>query len=282
MNAVPAAVPAVAVPAPSVRPPSAPRQGGGVSHAVAARDLGKSYLRGVDIAVRALHNATFFVTRGEFVAIVGPSGCGKSTLLRLVAGLETPTDGRVECGSDERLSFVFQEPTLMPWATVATNVRTALDLAGMVRSEADDRVAAMLELVGLRDFANAYPRQLSGGMKMRVSLARALVTEPTLLLMDEPFGALDDMTRAHLEDELLRLARSRGLTVLFVTHNIAEAIYLADRVLVLSPRPGRLLGQMNVLTSTRGTAFRTSSELGGYVHQVHRLSALAEPLPGPA
>ena len=282
MNAVPAAVPAVAVPAPSVQPPSAPRQGGGVSHAVAARDLGKSYLRGVDIAVRALHNATFFVTRGEFVAIVGPSGCGKSTLLRLVAGLETPTDGRVECGSDERLSFVFQEPTLMPWATVATNVRTALDLAGMVRSEADDRVAAMLELVGLRDFANAYPRQLSGGMKMRVSLARALVTEPTLLLMDEPFGALDDMTRAHLEDELLRLARSRGLTVLFVTHNIAEAIYLADRVLVLSPRPGRLLGQMNVLTSTRGTAFRTSSELGGYVHQVHRLSALAEPLPGPA
>ena len=282
MNAVPAAVPAAAVPAPSVRPPSAPRQGGGASHAVAARDLGKSYLRGAEIAVRALHNATFFVTRGEFVAIVGPSGCGKSTLLRLVAGLETPTDGRVECGSDERLSFVFQEPTLMPWATVATNVRTALDLAGMVRSEADDRVAAMLELVGLRDFANAYPRQLSGGMKMRVSLARALVTEPTLLLMDEPFGALDDMTRAHLEDELLRLARSRGLTVLFVTHNIAEAIYLADRVLVLSPRPGRLLGQMNVLTSTRGTAFRTSSELGGYVHQVHRLSALAEPLPGPA
>ena len=249
---------------------------------MAARDLGKSYLRGAEIAVRALHNATFFVTRGEFVAIVGPSGCGKSTLLRLVAGLETPTDGRVECGGDERLSFVFQEPTLMPWATVATNVRTALDLAGMVRSEADDRVAAMLELVGLRDFANAYPRQLSGGMKMRVSLARALVTEPTLLLMDEPFGALDDMTRAHLEDELLRLARSRGLTVLFVTHNIAEAIYLADRVLVLSPRPGRLLGQMNVLTSTRGTAFRTSSELGGYVHQVHRLSALAEPLPGPA
>jgi NitT/TauT family transport system ATP-binding protein len=260
-----------------------PRQPAGAgSHAVAARDLGKSYLRGVDIAVRALHSATFFVTRGEFVSIVGPSGCGKSTLLRLIAGLESPTDGRVECGTGERLSFVFQEPTLMPWATVATNVRTLLDLDGLPRREATERVAAMLGLVGLRDFADAYPRHLSGGMKMRVSLARALVTEPTLLLMDEPFGALDDMTRAHLEDELLRLARDRGLTVLFVTHNIAEAVYLADRVLVLSPRPGRLLGQMNVLSSSRGTAFRTSSELGGYVQQVHRLSALAEPLPGPS
>jgi NitT/TauT family transport system ATP-binding protein len=281
MSAVSAAGPATPVFAHS-RPPSEPRQAGSSpSHAVAARDLGKSYLRGADIAVRALHSATFFVTRGEFVSIVGPSGCGKSTLLRLVAGLETPTDGRVECGPAERLSYVFQEPTLMPWATVAKNVRTMLELDGVARSEGDDRVAAMLELVGLREFANAYPRQLSGGMKMRVSLARALVTEPTLLLMDEPFGALDDMTRAHLEDELLRLARVRGLTVLFVTHNIAEAVYLADRVLVLSPRPGRVLGQMNVLASSRSSPFRTSSELGGYVQQVHRLSALAEPLPGP-
>ena len=265
------------------RPPSAPRQASsGASHAVAARDLGKSYLRSADVAVRALHSATFFITHGEFVAIVGPSGCGKSTLLRLVAGLETPTDGRVECGADERLACVFQEPTLMPWATVATNVRVLLDLAGMPRNEANRRVADMLDLVGLRDFASAHPRQLSGGMKMRAALARALVTEPTLLLMDEPFGALDDMTRAHLEDELLRLARAKGLTVLFVTHNIAEAVFLADRVFVLSPRPGRLLGQMNVLASARNTAFRTGAELGGYVQQVHRLSALAEPLPGPA
>jgi NitT/TauT family transport system ATP-binding protein len=202
------------------------------------------------------------VAPGEFVALVGPSGCGKSTLLRLAAGLEPPSRGRVERAA-AAIGFVFQDATLMPWADVARNVQLPLDLAGVPRAAADERVAAQLARVGLTEFAGAYPRQLSGGMKMRVSLARALVAEPALLLMDEPFGALDDLTRTRLDHEVRALATERGLTVLFVTHNLAEALFLADRVLLFGPRPGRIVAEQRV------AAFRTSVEFAAQLRELH-------------
>jgi NitT/TauT family transport system ATP-binding protein len=219
--------------------------------------------------VAALESVDLSVGRGEFLALVGPSGCGKSTLLRLAAGLEPPTRGEVQ-RADTTIGFVFQDATLMPWANAARNVRLPLDLAGMPRAAAERRVAAQLARVGLADFAQAYPRQLSGGMKMRVSLARALVAEPALLLMDEPFGALDDLTRTRLDDELRALATERGLTVLFVTHNLAEALFLADRVLLFSQRPGRIVAEQRVEAPRRDAAFRTSAEFAAQLGELLR------------
>ncbi|MFN9210368.1 MAG: ABC transporter ATP-binding protein [Betaproteobacteria bacterium] len=218
--------------------------------------------------VAALAPVDLAVAQGEFVALVGPSGCGKSTLLRLAAGLEQPSSGRVE-RADARIGYVFQDATLMPWASVARNVRLPLERAGVPRADADARVAAQLARVGLADFAHTYPRQLSGGMKMRASLARALVAEPALLLMDEPFGALDDLTRTRLDDEVRALAVERGLTVLFVTHNLAEALFLADRVLLFSPRPGRIVAEQRVEAPARDAAFRTSAEFAGLLRGLH-------------
>jgi len=230
--------------------------------------------------VAALAPVDLTVCPGEFVALVGPSGCGKSTLLRLAAGLEQPSGGRVE-RADARIGYVFQDATLMPWASVARNVRLPLDLAGVPRAEADARVAAQLARVGLSDFAAAYPRQLSGGMKMRASLARALVAEPALLLMDEPFGALDDLTRTRLDDEVRALAVERGLTVLFVTHNLTEALFLADRVLLFSPRPGRIVAEQRVEAAVRDAAFRTSAEFAALLRELHsRLAAAMDPSSG--
>jgi NitT/TauT family transport system ATP-binding protein len=178
---------------------------------------------------------------GEFVSLLGPSGCGKSTLLKLVAGLLRPSQGQVSVqAKGQEVAFVFQEPTLMPWADVQTNVRLPLDLAQVPRTQADARVAESLKLVGLQDFSRNRPRELSGGMQMRVSIARGLVTRPKLLLMDEPFGALDDITRHKLDADLLALVQAQGLTVLFVTHSISEAAYLSDRVVVMAARPGRV------------------------------------------
>lgn len=181
----------------------------------------------------------------EFVSLVGPSGCGKSTLLRILAGLETITSGQaflngMEPGNQEvrqQMAFVFQEATLLPWRTVLYNVVLPLELRGVGTEERTQRAAAVLDLVGLTKRANAYPRELSGGMKMRVSIARALITNPTMLLMDEPFGALDEMTRQHLNNELLNIQARTKATIVFVTHNMFEAVYMSNRIAVMTPHP---------------------------------------------
>ena len=204
---------------------------------------------------QALLPVDMTIAEGEFVTLLGPSGCGKSTLLKMIAGLLAPSDGRLllwrqpvslEQAAKRRLSFVFQAATLMPWASVQTNVRLPLDLAGVARAEADARVADSLKLVGLAKFAGALPRALSGGMQMRVSIARALVTDPQLLLMDEPFGALDEITRHRLDADLLALWAEKKLTVVFVTHSIHEAVFLSSRVVMMAARPGRVVEELRI------------------------------------
>ena len=198
-----------------------------------------------DSGLEALADVDLQVADGEFVSLVGPSGCGKSTALRLIAGLTMPTSGAIGFpGGRPEMGFVFQEPTLMPWATALANARLPLDLKGEARAEANQRARAALAETGLDGFEDAYPRELSGGMKMRVSIARAFVARPRLLLMDEPFAALDEMTRAELNDDFLKLWKAAGLTVVFVTHSVAEAAYLSTRVAVMSPRPGRIVADI--------------------------------------
>ncbi len=197
----------------------------------------------------ALNGLDLAVGRHEFLCVLGPSGCGKSTALRLIAGLAGASDGQLAWpngGSAGDIGFVFQEPTLMPWATVFDNVHLPLRLQGRGRRRAEDVVMQALALVGLADFAGAYPRELSGGMKMRVSIARALVTRPRLLLMDEPFAAVDEITRIRLNHDLLDLWRGQGWTVVFVTHSVYEAVFLAARVVVMSARPGRIVAELEI------------------------------------
>jgi NitT/TauT family transport system ATP-binding protein len=211
--------------------------------------------------VLALDGAGFLVASGEFVSLVGPSGCGKSTILRLAAGLTEPTSGTIKWeGARPRLGFVFQDAALMPWASVEKNVRLPLELLRMPEAAIGRRVKETLELVGLTSFAKAYPRELSGGMRMRVSIARALAVEPSVLLMDEPFAALDEFTRERLNDELRSLWQARGLTILFVTHSIYESVYLSTRVLVMRPRPGRIVHDLNMAAPVeRSSEFRHSA-----------------------
>jgi NitT/TauT family transport system ATP-binding protein len=222
--------------------------------------VGKTFANGT----RALRNLNLDVWPGEFVSLLGPSGCGKSTALRLIAGLSEPSRGAINwTGSAGRgtgeIGFVFQEPTLMPWATVAANVRLPLKLAGLP-ADADTRVAAALERVGLEGFAESYPRELSGGMRMRVSIARALVTEPNLLLMDEPFAALDEITRFKLNNDLLVLWQTLGKTVVFVTHSVFESVYLSQRIVVMTSRPGRVFTELAIdAPYPRDERFRTSA-----------------------
>ncbi len=225
---------------------------------VQARALGMRYDSGV-----ALDDVALDVAEGEFVSLLGPSGCGKSTLLKIVAGLRQPSSGQVQVAGGRAeagaIGFVFQEPTLLPWADVARNVALPLRLRRTPRRELEARVQAALELVGLTDFAGAYPRELSGGMQMRVSLARALAQKPRLLLLDEPFAALDEITRFRLNDDLLRLWQHEGWTVLFVTHSVFESVYLSQRVLVMTPRPGRIASALEVrLPYPRREELRTS------------------------
>jgi len=217
-------------------------------------DGGTMALSGVDAEIR----------RGDFASLVGPSGCGKSTLLRIVAGLVAPSAGTVHWHTADGtrpsdVGFVFQDATLMPWAPVLDNVYLPLKLRGLALEKAKPKLMDALERVGLADFAGAYPRELSGGMKMRVSLARALVTEPPVLLMDEPFAALDEFTREKLDDDLLELWRSQRWTVVFVTHSIYESVYLSERVLVMGARPGRVLSDVAIgAPHPRGSVFRRS------------------------
>jgi NitT/TauT family transport system ATP-binding protein len=203
--------------------------------------------KGFATGTEALHDLSFTIADGEFVSLLGPSGCGKSTALRLAAGLLTPDAGHVEYANGKpEIGFVFQEPTLMPWADALTNARLPLDLKKMPRAAADQAATAALARVGLAGFERAFPRELSGGMKMRVSIARALASRPRLLLLDEPFAALDEITRNELGDDFLKLWKADGLTVLFVTHSAAESSYLAQRVLVMTPRPGRVVADINL------------------------------------
>ncbi len=212
---------------------------------VGVKSVGKRY-DGAQGPVRALSDVTFDVTDGEFVCVVGPSGCGKTTLFRIIAGLEQPTEGQVLLDGDPLdgpttdLGLVFQEYHLFPWLTVADNVGFGPDHTGMDRDVRDARVRELVDLVGLGGSADSYPRDLSGGMKQRVALARALALDPGLLLMDEPFGAVDAQTKRMLQDELLDIWTETGKTVLFVTHDVEEAVRLADRVIVMAADPGRI------------------------------------------
>jgi NitT/TauT family transport system ATP-binding protein len=241
--------------------------------AIDIRGASKTYPNGT----RALEPIDLTVREGEFVTIVGPSGCGKSTLLRLIAGLSPPTAGSIALSagfSPPRLAYVFQSPTLMPWASVQANVRLPLDLAGSARAEADDKTRHALELVGLQEFARSFPRELSGGMQMRASIARALVTGPRLLLMDEPFGALDEITRNRLDREFSELSARENLTVLFVTHSIYEAVFLSSRVLVMSPRPGHIHSEVGIdAPGARADSFRGTAEFAAHSARLSEMLA---------
>lgn len=226
--------------------------------------------------VAALAPVSFDIARHSFVSLLGPSGCGKTTLLRVIAELEQPSAGCIEWpGGRPKLGFVFQEPTLMPWADVRANVALPLTLGQKPEADGQAKIDEALALVGLSDFGKALPRELSGGMKMRVSIARALATDPQLLLLDEPFAALDEFTRHRLNDDLLALWEKRKLTVVFVTHSIEESAYLSTRVLVLRARPGRVIADLpNGAPFPRGNSFRHSAEYRAFSGLI--VSALAQ------
>ena len=244
---------------------------------VTLRGVGKTFRNGT----LALDGLDLEVRRGEFLTLLGPSGCGKSSALRIIAGLSDPTTGIVEWSEgtsdpSRRIGFVFQEPTLMPWATVVDNVRLPLRLGGLLTEQAEARVARVLEHVGLERFGDVYPRELSGGMKMRVSIARALVMEPDLLLMDEPFAALDEITRFRLDNDLLAVSHTLGQTVVFVTHSVFESVYLASRVVVMTARPGRIFAELTVdAPYPRDEPFRTSAEYAAACRRVSEALARA-------
>jgi NitT/TauT family transport system ATP-binding protein len=245
---------------------------------VALRGVAKTFANGT----AALAGLDLDIRQGEFLSLLGPSGCGKSTALRIIAGLSEPGAGRVEWqqananpGRESRIGFVFQEPTLMPWTTVFNNVLLPLKLKGLTGDKAKASVAAALDRVGLQGSAQAYPRELSGGMRMRVSIARALVTEPELLLMDEPFAALDEITRFKLNNDLLDLWQALRTTVVFVTHSVFESVYLSSRVVVMAAKPGRVFTELSIdAPYPRDQNFRTSAEYAAFCRRTSE--ALAE------
>jgi NitT/TauT family transport system ATP-binding protein len=236
---------------------------------VRLRNISKRFANGT----LALQGMSLDCGEHDFISFLGPSGCGKSTALRLIAGLTRPSSGELawsgtpsrHAGRERELGFVFQEPTLMPWARVFDNVWLPLKLAGASREAAAPVVKEALEMVGLSRFAEVYPRELSGGMKMRVSIARALVTRPRLLLMDEPFAALDEMTRIKLNNDLLAIWREHRFSIIFVTHSVYESVYLSNRIVVMAPRPGRVIEEIRIDEPyPRGDAFRTSSRYNAH------------------
>jgi NitT/TauT family transport system ATP-binding protein len=242
---------------------------------VALAGVGKVFANGV----AALDHFDLEVRRGEFVSLLGPSGCGKSTALRLIAGLAEPTRGTVTWSDESErtrdIGFVFQEPTLMPWATVEQNVGLPLKLKGRGGPHARAQIKDVIDRVGLAPFGAAYPRELSGGMKMRAAIARALVTSPTLLLMDEPFAALDEITRFKLNNDVLQVWQALNETVIFVTHSVFESVYLSSRIVVMTARPGRVFSEISIdVPYPRDESFRTSAEYAGYCRRVS--AALAE------
>ena len=243
---------------------------------VSLRNVSKIFSNGT----LALSDMSLDVQPGEFLSLLGPSGCGKSTALRIIAGLGAPSSGTIAWPASRinskglpegDVGFVFQEPTLMPWQTVFGNVYLPLRLKGVSRGAARPRIMETLASVGLADFEKAYPRELSGGMKMRVSIARALVTGPKLLLMDEPFAALDEITRQKLNDDVLRLWRTTGVTVIFVTHSVFESAFLSNRIVVMKARPGQVHADLPISTSAaRDEDYRTSEEYRATTHEVSR------------
>ncbi len=250
--------------------------------AVRAAGVGKVFpTKGGEVV--ALTEVDLEVAEGEFVSLIGPSGCGKSTLLRLIADLDGATSGTLEifgkpaarARADQDYGIAFQQSGLLPWRTVAANIGLPLELHGSGRAQRAARIAELAELVGLTEFIDRYPDQLSGGMQQRVAIARALAARPRLLLMDEPFGALDEMTREYLQSELTRIAGETGAAVVFVTHSIPEAVFLSDRVVVMSPRPGRITDVIPTgLGSVRDEALRESPEY------FDRVTAVREALHG--
>ncbi len=248
--------------------------------AVALTGVSKTFNPGTSRAVHALADITLDVAAGEFVTLIGPSGCGKSTLLRLIANLIEPTAGAVTLGgksaaharADQDYGMAFQQAGLFEWRTVVRNVELPLELKGWSRGRRRERAMEMLALVKLEDFSKHHPWQLSGGMQQRVAIARALAAAPALLLMDEPFGALDEMTREHMQSELLRICTDTGTSVLFVTHSIPEAVYLSDRVVVMSPRPGRVTGEVTTdLGEDRGVESREERRFFEKVTEVREM-----------
>ena len=236
--------------------------------AVEITNISKAFNLGSSNQVDALTDINLSIASGEFVSLIGPSGCGKSTLLRLIANLIEPTSGELVVNNksakqarlDQDYGMAFQQSGLFEWRTVAKNIELPLELKGWDKAKRQARATEMLELVKLSDFANHYPWQLSGGMQQRVAIARALAVHPSLLLMDEPFGALDEMTREHMQSELLSICRASGTTVVFVTHSIPEAVYLSNRVVVMSPRPGRVTEIVDVsIEGERNDATRDNS-----------------------
>jgi NitT/TauT family transport system ATP-binding protein len=237
-------------------------------------NVGKRYgntgmvLQGIDLTI----------SKGEFVTLIGPSGCGKSTVLKLISGLTSPTEGAVRVdgmtpkSARETVSYIFQDATLLPWRPVEQNIGLGLELEGTAKARRQEKTAALLKLVGLEHVAKAYPRELSGGMKMRVSIARALATSPKLLLMDEPFAALDEMSRDHLNEELLRLRAEQKWTGIFVTHSVEEAVFLSSQIVVLAPNPGRIHELFAIdLPFPRTAALRETPEFAAIVARVSRV-----------
>jgi NitT/TauT family transport system ATP-binding protein len=246
------------------------------SPAVHAEDLSLVF-QTADTPVTALANVELTIGRGEFVSFIGPSGCGKTTLMRVIADLEQPTSGRIqvngmspgEARGRRAYGYVFQAAALYPWRNVLRNVMLPLEIIGVPAEERRERARAQLALVGLEGFEKKYPWQLSGGMQQRVSIARAMALEPQLLLMDEPFGALDEITRDRLNEQLLRLWERTGKTVIFVTHSISEAVFLSNRIVVMSPRPGRIIEVIeNRLPAGRQLDVRETTEFAAVAHQV--------------
>jgi NitT/TauT family transport system ATP-binding protein len=257
----------------------------GTQIAVSVTGVSKVFPARKSAGVTALDDVSVDVAAGEFVSLIGPSGCGKSTLLRLIADLDSPTSGAVsvfgkparQARLDQDYGIAFQQAGLLPWRTVRENIELPLQLHGTGKAARAARAHELIELVGLGDFGDRYPDQLSGGMQQRVAIARSLAESPRLLLMDEPFGALDEMTRERMQTELARLRAETGAAVVFVTHSIPEAVYLSDRVVVMSPRPGRIL---QILDMKLGGALERTEALREDAHFFERVSAVRESLHG--